>query len=95
MDAVQPFELPAVLTYLAARDWGPRIMRHLKGNGSQKTFDLDKDSAVMAEHVQNLVHRFEDHVTEDRENFAAINRTLVEIQKGQSRIEGILERLRP
>lgn len=85
-DMLRDLGFPGILLYLASRDLGPIVMRKMRGPGGDRVA-----AAVMDNSLKNLEEKFDDHVKEDRDNFELINRTLMEISKGQARIQGILE----
>lgn len=104
-EIVHTYGFPTVLLYLLSKDVLPMTLRKLKGNGERKYQDfneLDKAGAVTRTDLQNLSKKFDEHTVEDRQAFAdirsehresadKISLQLIEIGKGQARIEAILE----
>lgn len=90
---IQTYGLGAILTYVISKDLGPLLIHRIKGGNAKRGMaDLDKADAVMVEKVGNLVKSFDEHVIEDRTNFADMREKQSEIANGVARIEGMLQR---
>ncbi len=83
--------LQGVIVYLTAKEWGPALMRKLRGNktGVQNT-DLDKADAVMEADIKNLIKNFDGHLKEDRENFKELRDSNMKIQEDIGEMKGML-----
>ena len=80
---IQTYGLGAILTYVVSKDLGPALVKKIKGGRGQVT-DLDKAGAVMGEKVGNLSKSFDEHVVEDRENFARVGDGIDELRRVQA-----------
>lgn len=83
--------LQGVIVYLTAKEWGPALMKKLRG-GSQSTqvAGLDKADAVMEADIKNLIKNFDSHLLEDRASFGELRKDSTEVKESVGRIEGML-----